>query len=132
MGAGCRQDELVRCQICLDVMRDPVRCPNEHAYGALCLSTYFATHGGPPTCPECRAEISVAGVAPARLLRNMIGRMGVVCNLCLGSTTVDGQAAHAKQCPALSEAEQAVTGLSRVEEISVRRRLSLPLPTLGQ
>ena len=68
----------LRCHICLDVMRDSVRCPEDPVFCRCCLTRALQST---PRCPVCRVAMQVTDMLPNRILNNMILELRVHCAL---------------------------------------------------
>jgi hypothetical protein len=63
------------CNICTDVLRDPLQvCSEHHTYFRGCITEWRAKDD---SCPECR--VPFIDEQPARLARNMILQLTVRC-----------------------------------------------------
>lgn len=70
-------DKTLKCMLCLLVLKDAVRCNNEHCFCKSCLLSLFGEDEISP-CPECQEPLSKE-VRPARILNDQISRLEVRC-----------------------------------------------------
>lgn len=73
------------CPICLNIMEDPVQCPEGHTFCRHCISRYLdgdATlpiHHNTFTCPTCRGLLTKKTLVPNRLICSLIEDLEVRC-----------------------------------------------------
>ncbi|XP_031427049.1 E3 ubiquitin/ISG15 ligase TRIM25-like [Clupea harengus] len=95
-------EDLFRCSICKEVLKDPVSIPCGHSYSRQCISSYWEQHNqeGVYVCPQCpqaystRPELYINGVAVQMLqkakfspflpARSYAGPGEVACDFCTG------------------------------------------------
>eukprot|EP00051_Salpingoeca_urceolata_P013698 m.173202 g.173202 ORF g.173202 m.173202 type:complete len:456 (-) comp17867_c0_seq1:185-1552(-) len=92
--------EHFKCPICLDVLRDPVQCPEEHAFCQSCIHFHLAAQ---KMCPECKTELSVETLMPwSRVLRNLLADLKLTCEHaadgCTAVVSLGDLVTHEKSC----------------------------------
>jgi hypothetical protein len=126
-----------QCPICLNIMNDPVSCPEGHTFCRHCVSKHLDAHAFEVrTCPTCRIPLSKDKLVPSRLICNLIDDLAVRCfslqiahedrnqNFCFGdmcawSGSLKDAQTHYGQCPHAN----ATCPHSGCDEISVRYKL---------
>lgn len=66
----------LQCPICMDVVRDAVACPEQHA---LCAACHNALPAGKRNCPQCRLAFAKRP-PPLRLARALVDDLEVSCD----------------------------------------------------
>lgn len=88
------QDQL-GCQVCLDLLKDPVTIPCGHSYCKGCITTYWGSvnAGEAYTCPQCRhAFDSIPHLSRNTILADMLEKMKTTALTMSMGTTADGTA----------------------------------------
>lgn len=68
------------CPICLNIMNDPVSCPEGHTFCRHCVSKHLDAYAfGVQKCPTCRIPLSKEKLVPSRLICNLIDDLAVRC-----------------------------------------------------
>lgn len=73
-------EQTLKCSICLHVLKDAVRCSNEHSFCKGCLEKLLVSNrrNGTAPCPHCR-EMLDKNAKPARTANGFINRLEVRC-----------------------------------------------------
>ena len=95
----------LRCMVCLDVMRDSVRCAEDHGFCRGCLARALSSGGGGERaqtgrCPICRTAMQLLSVLPNWVLNNMISELVVRCPASAECVAAAAAAAAATPCSA--------------------------------
>ncbi len=68
------------CTICLDVLNDPCKCSNNHAFCKVCLEHCVADRR---VCPICRTYIQVRYLVRDEVRRRKVDALPVTCCSCM-------------------------------------------------
>ena len=79
-----------------------------------------AAHAGDRcVCAPGRMPLQANDIRPARLIRNMIGRMKVYCAICFDTTTINDMCTHTTACKLLKEDDEHPS--KDIEDVTFKR-----------
>ena len=86
--------ESFNCTICLQVMKDSVRCGNDHHCCRSCMTTHIAANGS--RCPTCRTGLP-SNLKSVNVINNLIGELSVRCHTAKDTPPIAEQPAPKKK-----------------------------------
>lgn len=117
-------DDFLICPLCMDVLREPVQCPNGHCFCRACITQSLESR---EECPNCRIPLSTHQLSISLLLRKLIGERRVRCSG--GSTngfstyeTVDEALARDLRCSRAFTVTQGCTWIGQLQYLDSHRQ----------
>ena len=66
------------CPICLNVLKDPVQCRNQHLFCSPCIKRHLEQRS--QTCPTCREELTAETLVQPRIVINLLSALKIGCD----------------------------------------------------
>ena len=72
-------DVILKCSVCLKVLKDPVQCPNEHYFCRSCIQRNLSHNA--KTCPVCEHSLTEETLTkPPRIVTQWLGNLMIRCD----------------------------------------------------
>lgn len=115
------EDDFLICPLCMDVLREPVQCPNGHCFCRACISLSLQSR---EECPNCRIPLNSHQLSISLLVRKIIGERRVRCSGGSNNAyeTVDEALARDLRCSRAFTVTQGCTWIGQLQYLDSHRQ----------